>query len=164
MVNHVVKPNSKAVDPMDPSLRGPRWPKCPRQRISIRGFTSMVQGVRKLSRRVVMGSRPSSQRFWAAWKRHVALEKRTFLGADFCWLFMMYPYLPWFILIRCCSCYMMFYDEMLLGMIESLLLRDLLKLCTRWGIWSLHCTSRSQNQAGGVCGWTSCRRHLHFSS
>lgn len=39
------------------------------QRISIRGFTSMVQGVRKLSRRVVMGSRPSSQRFWAAWKR-----------------------------------------------------------------------------------------------
>ena len=80
MVNHVViqwliKPNS-AVDPMDPSLRGPRWPRCPRQRISIRGFTSMVQGVRTLSRRVVMGSRPSSQRFWAAWKRHVAKDAK----------------------------------------------------------------------------------------
>ena len=101
----MVNPNRAVHPSLWPSM-GP----CPRQRISIRGFTSMVQGVRKLSRRVVMGSRPSSQRFWAAWKRHVAKGNALFLVlifADCSWCILICHDLSWFVVALVIWCSMM---------------------------------------------------------
>jgi hypothetical protein len=105
MVNHVVNPNSA----VDPSL----WPSMAKMSKATHLHSGLHLHSTGRQEAVTSGGHGFAA-FQSALLGGLETSRgerqRTFVGADFCWLFMMYPYLPWFILIRCCSYDVLWWD------------------------------------------------------